>query len=212
MHYNIFLPEVNYGYNFKKGTRRHLCFAAFKLLFVSTKIIYYNCFRLNACSTTKKARKPEDNNHRVAPLVVLRSLNESNFRNRQETAVVLDAKANIQQCLIAITQPVNAKEPLRRVGKACYYILAPTLPFRRVHDVLSDFKSVCVQPRPLADNVALPAFAAACRAAARLLQAAGPPGVQQSADISCLAGPQQQTHSRDEWIRRTDGRTDGLPA
>jgi len=83
-------------------------------------------------------------------------------------------------------------------GKACYYILAPTLPFRRVHDVLSDFKSVCVQPRPLADNVALPAFAAGCRAAARLLQAAGPPGVQQSADISCLAGPQQQTRSRDE--------------
>jgi len=38
----------------KARTRRHLCFAAFKLLFVSTKIIYYNCFRSNACGTTKK--------------------------------------------------------------------------------------------------------------------------------------------------------------
>jgi len=130
MHYNIFLPGVNYGYNSKKArTRRHLCFAAFKLLFVSTKIIYYNCFRSNACGTTKKARKPEDNNHRVAPLVVLRSLDESNFRNRQETAVVLDAKANIQQCLIAITQPVNAKEPLRSVRESMLLHLGANFAF-----------------------------------------------------------------------------------
>ena len=113
----------------KARTRRHLCFAAFKLLFVSTKIIYYSCFRSNACGTTKKARKPENNNHRVAPLVVLRSLDESNFRNRQETAVVLDAKANIQQCLIAITQPVNAKEPLRSVRESMLLHLGANFAF-----------------------------------------------------------------------------------
>jgi len=42
-----------------------------------------------------------------------------------------------------------------------------------------------------ADNVALPAFTAARRAAARLLLSAG----QQSVDISCSLDPQQQTRS-----------------
>jgi len=58
------------------------------------------------------------------------------------------------------------------------------------------------------------AFAAACRAAARLLLTAGPPAVQQSIDISWLPGSQHKTRSSgvqppggtDE---HTDGRTDG---
>jgi len=40
------------------------------------------------------------------------------------------------------------------------------------------------QNRTSADNVALPAFAAARRAAARLMLTVGPPAVQQSIDIS----------------------------
>jgi len=64
--------------------------------------------------------------------------------------------------------------------------------------------------------VALPAFAAARRAAARLLLTAGPPAVQQSIDISWLPGPQQQTRSSgvrrpDGTDRQTYGRTDGRP-
>jgi len=49
--------------------------------------------------------------------------------------------------------------------------------------------------------VALPAFAAARRVAARLLLTAGPPAVQQSIDISWPPDPQQQTRS----MRRPDG-------
>jgi len=64
--------------------------------------------------------------------------------------------------------------------------------------------------------VALLAFAAARRAAARLLLTAGPPAVQRSIDISWLLGPQQQTRlAAARWDRRsngqTDGRTDGRP-
>jgi len=58
--------------------------------------------------------------------------------------------------------------------------------------------------------VILPAFAAARRAAARLLLSAG----QQSIDISCSPGPQQQTcssRSCDRVTGQTDGRTDGHP-
>jgi len=59
--------------------------------------------------------------------------------------------------------------------------------------------------------VALPAFTAARRAAARLLLTAGSPAMQQSIDISWPPGPQQQTHSSGAWRpdgtdRRTDGR------
>jgi len=43
-----------------------------------------------------------------------------------------------------------------------------------------------------ANNVALPAFAAACCDAAQLLLSTG----QQPIDISCLPGPQQQTCSK----------------
>jgi len=54
--------------------------------------------------------------------------------------------------------------------------------------------------------VALPAFAAARRAAAQLLLTAGLPAVQQSIDrpISWPPGPQQQTRS--SGVRRPDGR------
>jgi len=67
--------------------------------------------------------------------------------------------------------------------------------------------------------VTLPAFGSARRAAAPLLLIAGPPAVQQSIDISCSPGLQQQTRRSD--VRRpndgtdrqtggqTDGRTDG---
>jgi len=62
---------------------------------------------------------------------------------------------------------------------------------------------LCLQLPTPADNVALPAFAAARRAAAA-------PGVQQSIDISYPPGPQQQTRSNK--VRRPDGtdrQTDG---
>jgi len=71
--------------------------------------------------------------------------------------------------------------------------------------------SLRVQLPTSADNVALPAFAAARRAAAPLLLTAGPLAVQQSTNISRPPGPQQQTLS--SGVRRpggqTDGRTDG---
>jgi len=52
-----------------------------------------------------------------------------------------------------------------------------------------------------ADIVALPAFAAARRAAARLLLSAG----QQSIDISCSPRQQQQTRSSGvQWANATD--------
>jgi len=58
--------------------------------------------------------------------------------------------------------------------------------------------------------VALPAFAAAPRAAARLLLNACAPAVQQSTDVFCPPGPQQQTrNSSVRWPDGTDGRTDG---
>jgi len=50
-------------------------------------------------------------------------------------------------------------------------------------------KQVWVQLPASADNVALPAFAAALRAA-----------VQQSIDISCPLGPQQQTRNVTFWV------------
>ena len=50
-------------------------------------------------------------------------------------------------------------------------------------------QQVCCQPRALADNVALPAFAAA----ARLLLTDGPAAVQKSIDISWPPGPQQHS-------------------
>jgi len=74
---------------------------------------------------------------------------------------------------------------------------------------------VCVQLLTSADNVALPAFAAAGRAAARLLLSAWRPPL--SIDISCRHGAQQQTRrtwrlrrmmGRTDTDRRTDGRTD----
>jgi len=56
--------------------------------------------------------------------------------------------------------------------------------------------------------VALPAFAAAPRAAARLLLNACAPAVQQSNDVFCPPGPQQQTrNSSVRWPDGTDGRT-----
>jgi len=57
--------------------------------------------------------------------------------------------------------------------------------------------------------VALPAFAAARRAAARLLLTADPPAVQHWIDISWPPSPQQQTRSSGMraggWNRRTGG-------
>jgi len=53
-----------------------------------------------------------------------------------------------------------------------------------------------------ADNVALPAVAAACHAAVQLLLSA----VQQSINISCMPCPQQRT-ATGEWDRQTDGQT-----
>jgi len=61
-----------------------------------------------------------------------------------------------------------------------------------------------VQLPTSADNVALPAFTAARRAAARLLLSAG----QQSVDISCSLDPQQQTRSGGR-MGQTDRQTDG---
>jgi len=62
-----------------------------------------------------------------------------------------------------------------------------------------------------ADDVPLPALSAVRRAAARVLLTAGPPAVQQSIDIFCLPGPQQQTCR--SGVQRpnvgTDGQTDG---
>jgi len=46
------------------------------------------------------------------------------------------------------------------------------------------------------DNAALPTIAAACHAAARLLLTTG---VQQSINIFCLLGPQQQIHCSCVW-------------
>jgi len=70
-------------------------------------------------------------------------------------------------------------------------------------------KQVSVQLPTSADNVALPAFAAARRAAARLLLTAGPPAVQQSIHVSCQPGPQQQTGITGvRWIGQTYKRTD----
>jgi len=54
--------------------------------------------------------------------------------------------------------------------------------------------------------VALPAFAAARRAAARLLLTAGPSAMQQSIGILWPPSPQQQTRSSGE--RRPNGQTD----
>ena len=54
-------------------------------------------------------------------------------------------------------------------------------------------KSVFNFLRQLTINVALRTFAAARRAEARLLLAAGPPVVQQAMDISWPPDPQQQT-------------------
>ena len=70
----------------------------------------------------------------------------------------------------------------------------------------AEAEQVCVQLPASADNVALPAIAAARRAAARLLLSAG----QQSIDIFCLPGPLQQTRSAEcpGRMGQTDGRTD----
>jgi len=65
--------------------------------------------------------------------------------------------------------------------------------------------------------VALPAFAAARRAAAPLLLTAGPPAVQQSIDVTWLSGPQQQTRTSgvrrrmEQTGRRRDDQTHGRP-
>jgi len=59
--------------------------------------------------------------------------------------------------------------------------------------------------------VALPAFATARRAAARLLLTAGPPAVQQSIDISwsrAHSSKPQQQHAAAGWDRQTDRQTD----
>ena len=70
--------------------------------------------------------------------------------------------------------------------------------------------SLCSAAFRLADNVALAAFAAARRAAARLLLTSGPPAVQQSIDMSWRPGPQQQTHTNGaRQASGTDGQTDG---
>jgi len=62
-------------------------------------------------------------------------------------------------------------------------------------------KQACVQLPTSSDIVALPAFAAARRAAARLLLSAG----QQSIDISCSPRQQQQTRSSGvQWANATD--------
>jgi len=55
--------------------------------------------------------------------------------------------------------------------------------------------------------VPLPAFAAVRRAAAPLLLRAG----QQSIDISCPSGAQQQTRGGGRMMRQTDRRTDRRP-
>jgi len=53
---------------------------------------------------------------------------------------------------------------------------------------------VCVQPRPSAVNMTLPAFAAECRAAALLLLSTGACSCMLTSDYSCPRGAQQQTH------------------
>jgi len=57
--------------------------------------------------------------------------------------------------------------------------------------------------------VALLAFAADRRAAVDMDRKAAAPAVQQSIDIACPPGPQQQTR-RTPWPRRTIGQTDAL--
>jgi len=70
---------------------------------------------------------------------------------------------------------------------------------------------VYVQPCPLADNMTLPAFAAARRAAAQLLLTAA---VQQSIDLlaaeSRSANPQQRRANGTD--RQTDARTNNCPS
>ena len=61
--------------------------------------------------------------------------------------------------------------------------------------VATSAKSISTSISTSADNVALLSFAAAFRAAVWLLQSAG----QQSIDISCSPGPQQQIHSIRVW-------------
>jgi len=66
------------------------------------------------------------------------------------------------------------------------------------------YTKVCVQLSTSADNVPLPAYAAARRAAAPLLLTAAPPAVQQSIGIFWPPGPRQQTRS--SGVRPPDGR------
>ena len=71
--------------------------------------------------------------------------------------------------------------------------------------ITKSIKQVCVQLPTCADNVALPAFAAARRAAAA-------PAVQQSIDISYPPGLQQQTcRTLLQRANGTDSRTDTVP-
>jgi len=60
---------------------------------------------------------------------------------------------------------------------------------------LPTYTKVCVQLSTSADNVALPAYAAARRAAAPLLLTAAPPAVKQSIGIFWPPGSRQQTRS-----------------
>ena len=71
-------------------------------------------------------------------------------------------------------------------------------------------QQVCVQLPTSADNVALPAFAAARRAAARLLLTAGPPCSNRFISLGRRAHSSKPTAAvRGGRMGQTDGRTDG---
>jgi len=73
------------------------------------------------------------------------------------------------------------------------------------HRTSETFKQVCVQLPTYPESAALPTFAAAASAAVA-------PAVQQSIDISCSPGPQQQTRRTLLHAGQTDGRRDGWTA
>ena len=65
---------------------------------------------------------------------------------------------------------------------------------------------VYVQPCPLADNMTLPAFAAARRAAAQLLLTAGRAAIDRSP--GCRVHISKPAAAAGEWDRQTDRQTD----
>ena len=84
------------------------------------------------------------------------------------------------------------------------------------HKLTRKLISLWLTSHTTADKVALPAFAAACRAAARLMLTAGPPCSNRRISPAWPPGPQLQTRS--SGVRRpygtdrqTGGQTDGRP-